>query len=120
MALSDPQDIIISGTTISLPRTSTGVNSSVYTSNDGLVKETFSHQYGKRNRHLFRVDHSKIAADPFQSTLNAKYSLATYLVVDVPPVGYTVAEAKAVVDGFLAELTASSGALITKLVGGES
>lgn len=120
MALADPQDIVINAITTSLPRTSTGPNSSVYTSNDGLIKETFSHQYGKRNRHLMRVDHSKIAADPFQSTLNAKYSMATYLVVDVPPVGYTVAEAKLVVDGLIAELSASSGALITKLIGGES
>lgn len=120
MALADPQDIVISGSTISLPRTNTGNNSSTYTSADGLVKETLSHQYGKNNRHLFRVDHSKIAADPFQSTLNAKYKMATYVVIDVPPVGYTVAEAKAVVDGMLAELTASTGALITKLIGGES
>lgn len=120
MALSDPQDVVISGVTTSLPRTSTGPNNSVYTSNDGLIKVTLSHQYGKRNRHLMRLDHAKIAADPFSSTLSAKYSMASYLVVDVPPVGYTVAEAKAIVDGLIAELSASSGALITKLIGGES
>jgi hypothetical protein len=35
-------------------------------------------------------------------------------------VGYSVAEQKYVVDGFLAQLQASSGALITKFLGGEN
>lgn len=120
MALSDPQSVTINAVAISLPRTSTDTNASSYQSNDGLVKETVSHQYGKRNRHLARIDHSKIAADPFSSTLNAKYSMAAYIVIDVPPVGYTAAEAKQVVDGFIAQLNASSGALITKILGGEN
>jgi hypothetical protein len=67
-----------------------------------------------------RINHSKIAADPFQSTLNAKYSMSAYVVFDVPPVGYTVAEQKQVIDGFIAQLNASSGALITKVLGNEN
>jgi len=43
-----------------------------------------------------------------------------YVVADVPPVGYSVAEQKQVIDGFIAQLNASSGALITKFLGGES
>lgn len=120
MALSDPQSVTINAVAVSLPRTSTDTNASSYSSADGLVKETFSHQYGKRNRHLARIDHSKIAADPFQSSLNARYSMSSYIVIDMPVVGYTPAEAKQVVDGFIAQLNASSGALITKLVGGEN
>lgn len=120
MALPDPQSVTISGTAISLPRTSTAVNSGVFTSNDSMVSESISHQYGKRNRHLFRINHAKVAADPFQTTVNAKYDMAFYVVADVPPVGYTVAEQKAVIDGFLAQLNASSGALITKFLGGEN
>lgn len=120
MALTDPQSVTINAVAISLPRTSSGTNSSIYTSNDGLVKETLSHQYGRSSRHLIRLDHSKIAADPFQSSVNAKYKMACYMVIDVPPVGYTVAEAKQVVDGLIAQLNASSGALITKLIGGEN
>lgn len=120
MALTDPQSVTINAVAVSLPRTSTGTNSSVYTSNDGLVKETWSHQYGRSGRHLVRLDHSKIAANPFDSSLNAKYSMAAYMVIDVPPVGYTVTEAKQVVDGLIAQLNASSGALITKLIGGEN
>lgn len=120
MALSDPQSITINAVAVSLPRTSSSVDQGKFTSNDSLVQETISHQYGKRNRHLFRVDHSKVAADPFQTDVNAKYSMSFYVVADVPPVGYTVVEQKQVIDGFLAQLNASSGALITKLLGGEN
>lgn len=121
MALAD-QTVTINSVAVALPRTGSSMNSGVFQSADGLVKETVSHSSakGNRTRHLVRLDHSKVAADPFQSTLNAKYSLAAYLVMDVPPVGYTVAEAKQVVDGLIAQLTASSGALITKVLGNES
>jgi hypothetical protein len=42
------------------------------------------------------------------------------MVVDVPVFGYTVAEAKVIVDGLVAYLTASSGARVTQILGGES
>jgi len=45
--------------------------------------------------------------------------MSVYLVVDTPKVGYTVAEAKAIVDAFTAYCTASTGARITQLLGGE-
>jgi hypothetical protein len=85
-----------------------------------LTKLSASHQYGKRNRHVIRLDTRKVAADPLNTAQNLEYSESVYLVVDVPRVGYTVAQTKLDVDGFLAALTASSGALITKLLGGES
>lgn len=120
MALSDPQSVTISAVAIPLPRISSGVNSGVYASNDGTVKMSVSHQYGRRNRHFDRLDHSKIAPDPLISSQNIKHTMSVYMVVDVPVTGYTVAEAKAVVDGYIASLTASSGTLITKLLGGEN
>lgn len=120
MALSDPQSITINAVPFTLARTSSSVNAGVFTSNDGVVKETISHQYGKRTRHLLRVDHSKIAADPLISAQNIKHSMSFYIVADVPVTGYTVAEAKQVIDGFITQLNASSGALITKVLGGEN
>lgn len=121
MALADPQSVTISGSAISLPRTGSSVNSGTFGSGDGLVTETVSHQNsGKKTRHLVRLDHSKVAADPFQSSVNAKYNMAVYMVIEVPSVGYTVAEAKAVVDGFIAQLSASTGALVTKVLGNEN
>jgi hypothetical protein len=46
--------------------------------------------------------------------------MSFYIVADVPNTGYTVAEQKAVIDGFLANLQAISGANLTKLLGGEN
>lgn len=120
MALSDPQSITINAVPVTLPRISTSGNASEYAANDGAVKMTASHQYGKRYRHLLRVDHSKIAPDPLISAQNIKHNMACHIVVDVPITGYTNAEAKQVVDGLLLALSASSGALITKLLGGEN
>jgi hypothetical protein len=120
MALADPQSITINSVAHSLARTSSGNNAGSFSSNDGLVQESVSHQYGKRTRHLFRVDHSKVAPDPFVPAQNAKYSMSSYIVVDVPATGYTVAEQKQVIDGLIAQLSATSGALITKILGGEN
>ncbi len=120
MAFADPQSITINAVANSLPRTSSGVNSGVFTKDDGNVKMSVQHQYGKRTRRTIRLDHSKIAADPLISAQSIKYSMSAYLVVDVPITGYTVAEAKQVIDGLVAYLAASTGARITQLLGGEN
>jgi hypothetical protein len=117
MAFADPQSITINSVANSLPRTSSGVNSGVFTSNDGLIRQTVSHAYGKRNRRTFRIDHSKIAPDPLISNQNIKHSMSSYVVVDVPTTGYTVVEAKQIVDGLIAALTSAK---ITQLLGGEN
>jgi len=117
---SDPQSVTISGAAISLPRTSSGVNSGIFTAADGSAILSVSHTYGRRIRRFIRIDHSKIAPDPLVSAQNIKHSMSYYLVADVPVTGYTVAEAKAVYDGFVGQLNASSGALVTKFLGGEN
>lgn len=119
MAFSDPQSLTINSVAVSLPRTAFGTSSGAFTAADGNVKLSISHQSGKRNRHVIRVDHSKIASDPFVSSVNAKFSMSAYVVIDVPATGYTAAEAKQVADGLAAYLTASSGSNITRVLGGE-
>jgi len=120
MALADPQSIKISGTTTSLPRVSTGPFESLYTSADGLIKMSLATTNGKRKRQVVRVDVSKITTDPFITTQNMEVSMSSYLVFDRPMAGYTNAEAKAVYDGFIEALQASSSLVITKLLGSES
>lgn len=120
MALTEPLSVTISGTPHSLPRVSSGPNSSSYSNADGSVTELVSSTYGKRVRRTMRIVHSKYAPDPLFPTQNTPYSMTFYVVVDAPKVGYTVAEQKAVVDGFIAQLNASSGAIITKIIGGEN
>jgi len=46
--------------------------------------------------------------------------MSTYLVVDVPDTGFTIAEQKQIVDALTAYLTATSGARTTQLLGGEN
>lgn len=120
MAFADPQSITISGTAISLPKTSTGNGNGEYTSADGLVKLTAANTFGRRTRRVLRLDHAKLTADPFIPAQNTKVSMSNYIVFDVPVAGYTNAEAKAIYDGFKATFSASSDLLITKLLGGES
>lgn len=120
MSFADPQSITISGSAISLPRTSVGDGKSLYTSADGLVTLAAQHAYGKRSRRVLRIDHSKLTSDPFIPANNVKVSMSNYLVFDLPVAGYTAAEAKAVYAGFKGLFTASSDAIIDKLLGGES
>jgi len=117
---SDPQSVTINAVANSLPRTSSGTNSGVFTKDDGLVRLSISHSLGKRNRRLIRLDHSKIAADPLLAGVNVMASCAVHLVIDTPRTGYTIAEVKQIVDALTGYLTASSGANVTKIVGGES
>lgn len=120
MSFADPQSVTINAVANSLPRTSAGVNAGTFTKDDGTVKLSVSHNYGKRKRRTIRLDHSKIAADPLISAQNVGRSMSAYLVVDVPTDGYTIAEQKQIVDALTAYLTASSGARVTQLLGGEN
>lgn len=117
---ADPQSVTINAVANSLPRTSAGVNLGAFTKDDGNVKLSVQHTYAKRTRRLARLDFSKIAADPLISAQNIKYSMSAYLVIDTPVTGFTVAEAKQIVDALTLWLTTSSGANVTKILGGES
>lgn len=122
MAFADPQSVTISAATSSLPRTSQLADESEYTSGDGLIKLSAAHTLtkGGRARRQLRIDHSKLTADPFKPAENVRVSMSCYIVFDVPPAGYTPAEALAVYTGFKNQFSASSDTLITKLLGGES
>lgn len=117
--LSDPQSITINAVANSLPRVINGPPSS-YMKDDGNVTLTVGHQFGKRTRSTVRLDFRKIAADPLVSAQSIEYGMSAYLVVDRPKTGFTLVEAKQIVDGLTAWLTASSGANTTKVLGGES
>jgi hypothetical protein len=119
MAFADPQSVTISGSANSLPRVSSGVSSGAFATADGVAVLKVSHALGKRNRRTVRLEHSKIAADPLTSA-NTKYSMSAYVVFDVPTVGYTVAEAQAIIAGLTKWLTDTSGSNVAKVLGGEN
>lgn len=120
MSFTDPLSVTISAVTTPLPRVSVGDDESSYQSSDGLIVLTASHDYGKRTRRLLRIDTSKMTSDPFRPAENVKVSMSNYMVFDLPPAGYTAVEAQAVYTGFKTLFTATSDAMIVKLLGGES
>lgn len=105
----------------SLPAISRGASESIYQLADGSLKATIGHQYrAERHRFLMRLDRSKIAADPLMSGRNIPVIGSTYVVVQKPVVGFTTAEAVADATMLLTQLLATSSALLTKVVGGET
>lgn len=121
MAFADPQALAVdSRGTLNLPRVSVQENQSTYRTDDDSVELLISSQYGRRNRRTFRVNHSKISADPFIPSQNSKVSASFYVVIDEPAVGYTNAEVVQLAAGVMTALSASSFAATTKLAAGEN
>nr|UJQ85900.1 MAG: hypothetical protein 2 [Leviviridae sp.] len=120
MSFSDPLSITIAGATTPLPRVSVGDDESEYQSSDGLIVVSANHNYGKRTRRVLRLDTSKLSPDPFKPTENVKVSMSNYIVFDTPPAGYTAADVLAAYVGFKTLFSATSDAMIVKLLGGES
>lgn len=120
MGFADPQTInaIASGPT-SLSRVSMGINTVTFGSSDGTVKLSVASTYGKRVRRTARLEHRKVAADPYLTSTNTPFSGTAYLVTDFPVVGYTVAQQLEVAACLNAWLSASTNAQLTKILGGE-
>jgi len=117
---ADPQSVTVNAVAQSLPRTSSGATSGKFQTAEGDYQLTISHQLGKTTRRMIRLDHKKTAQDPLFPAQNTPYAAGVHLVVTEPEVGYTNAELKLIIDGFLAYLQASSGAAVSKLLGGET
>ena len=121
MSFSDPTKIKVDGTTtLELPRVSTGDLKSEYLKDDGTVKVKVSTSRGRRIRHQYRVDLSKIAASTITPSQNEEVSSSIYLVIDRPLSGYTNEELKKAAEGLMTALTESTSANLKKLLGSES
>jgi len=115
---SDPQAVTVSGSAKSLNRTNSTDSGGKWSTPARDYFMTVSHAYGRRHRHTVRLQFDSLVANPLVSGQNVNQSMTALLTIDVPP-GYDTATAKAVADGFLANLSATSGANLTKLIGGE-
>jgi hypothetical protein len=123
MALTDPQKFKeVSAAEVTAPRVSTGDFKSIYETSDGLNKLTVSTSEtgSSRIRHLVRIDVSKLATNPFEETKKQSVSMSVYLVIDRPESGFTVTEAKKLVEGLVGLLSASTYSLTEKVIGRES
>lgn len=115
---ADPQSVTVSGSAKSLNRTSSTETGGKFATSDRAYKMSVLHSYGRRERHTIRLQYDSLVANPLVSGQNVNQSMTVSFSFDVPP-GYDTATAKAVADGFIANLSASTGANLTKLIGGE-
>lgn len=120
LSFADPQSVTINAVPISLPRVSSGVSFGAFRAADTLTDLSVATSYGKRTRATVRLSSNKLVPDPLVTGRSERVNMTAYLVVDTPRTGFTVAEAKQVVDGLVAYLTATTGARITQLLGGEN
>jgi hypothetical protein len=116
---SDPQTVTVSGVAKTLNRTGSTENGGKFATADRSRQLNVIHTYGKRTRHTVSLKTDTLVANPLVAGQNINQSMTVYLTVDFPA-GYDAATAKAEVDGFLSNLTATSGANLPKLLGGES
>lgn len=123
MSLTDPQKFKeVAGTEVTAPRVSTGSFNSIYETSDGVNVLTVSTQESNTNRkrHLVRIDVSKLTTNIYEESKKQTVSMSAYLVIDRPVAGFTVAEAKKLVEGLVGLLSASTYSLTEKVLGGES
>jgi hypothetical protein len=116
---ADPQTVTVNAIAKSLVRTGTGIDTGSFATSDRAYRLTVSHDYKRRTRRVAKLQHDSLVASPLISGQNVNQSVAVHMVVDAPA-GYDTTLLKQDVDGFVAWLAASSGAAVTKLLGGES
>lgn len=113
--LADPQTI----SAITLPRTGIGSDSATYTSADGALSLLVRQIRGKDStRYVISVSSNKIAADPLTAT-NSRVTAVASVTITAPPAGFTAAELKDLFGGLSTALTATSSAMLLKILGGE-
>jgi hypothetical protein len=114
---ADPQSVTVNAVAQSMPRISTGTNSSVYQKSDETFKLSISHQKTKdRIRSMARIDQRAIVADPLTSA-NDFQTLTFYVVIDRPFYGFTSTQTDQLITGFKSWLDSTA---IGRLFGQES
>ncbi len=125
MALSDPISITVGGGAHNFARIDSGNRSSKYYYDTGDVVTgdyvfSVSHTEGKRRRSVARIDQKSVSDDVFVQDRANLISGSLYLVVDRPIFGYTNTDCADWYTGLTGALEASSSALLTKFLNGES
>ncbi len=119
---AEPVSITINAVAQSLNRTGMGPNNGAFMTNDGLHRLTISHGViAGANQRVIRLDRKQTVSNPLSTGEYFDTTDQVWLVSRTPLAGaLTVTQQKQLIDGYLSYLTASSGAAITKLLGGES
>lgn len=120
MAYTDPQTITVSAVAHVMARIASGDGYGVFQQDDASYRFEVRHTAGKRQRHSIKITQTKTAPDPLISAQNIVYSQSVILTFDQPRTGFTIAEGTALWTGISTWLSASSAAVVTKLLGGEN
>jgi len=117
VALADPQSVTINGVATSLARTGLSLDEGKFTSADGQVILTGTHQASKRVRHTVKLQKSAIVADPLVPSTNQNVSYSAHIVIDIPKNGVSNTEALYIANALVAWATSAN---LTKVIAGES
>lgn len=115
---TEPLIVTVSGAAKNLARIGTSDLKGVFNNTTAGIKATISHTSGKRDRHVVRLDFSKLTADTFTTGINKQVSMSVQLVIDAPPVGFTVAEIEANTQAAIDKL--DEAGVLTKITNWES
>lgn len=120
MALSDPLSVTIDSGTFSLPRVMDDLEQATYVAADQTLSEIVSSRLLKasRIRSTIRLDRSLVAADPI-TALNRTLSGSVYVVCDFPTWGFTEAQKVGMFTGLSGQLSASTNAMLKKVLNRE-
>lgn len=117
--LSDPISVKVGGVATNFPRTSVGAESNLYTTPDGVNQvRVGGSTTSKRKRFYTSKAATKIAADPISAVQSSQTATIT-TSINVPNWGFSNVELKQMVLDHIEFLSASSGANIDKILGGE-
>lgn len=118
--LADPQSITIASNTLTLPRKLTGTDLGQFRDSDNRIEVQTSAQKNGRVRTVVRLVQQKVTTDPLVSTTNVVVGDTIALTINRPSAGYSDADVLAQVKGMIAWLTASSDAVLKKIIAGEN
>lgn len=118
--LADPQSLTIGSATLTLPRKLTGTDLGQFRDTDNVVEVQTTAQKNGRIRTVARLQQQKVTTDPLVATTNVMVSDTIALTINRPRNGYTDADVLAQVKGLIGWLTASSDAVLKKIIAGEN
>jgi hypothetical protein len=78
----------VNSVTYDLTRIGLGDSKGVFRTANGLDRLTIEHTLKNRARHVIRLDRLATVADPLTTGNNFEASMSTYVVVDMPRVGF--------------------------------
>lgn len=115
---TEPFTVVVSTVSKDLARIGTSDLKGVFNNTAEGIKATISHTSGKRDRHTVRFDFTKLTADTFTEGINKQVSMSVQLSIDIPTVGYSVAEIEANTQAVIDKL--DSVGVLTKVINWES